>query len=62
MENLYKDEVLQLLYFDQDQKLVLNDDAVKVIESIKGPIGVIGIAGSYRTGKSFLINRVVLNR
>jgi len=29
---------------------------------IKGPIGVVSVAGMYRTGKSYLLNRLLLNR
>ena len=27
-----------------------------------GPIGVVGVAGMYRTGKSYLLNQMLLNR
>ena len=37
-------------------------DALKIIESINAPISVVGVAGMYRTGKSYLMNRVILNR
>ena len=30
--------------------------------SEKGPIGVLSVAGMYRSGKSYLLNRVLLNR
>ena len=33
-----------------------------VIKSLKGQFGVISVAGMYRTGKSYLINRMLLNR
>ena len=29
---------------------------------IKDPVGVICVAGKYRTGKSFLLNRIILNK
>jgi hypothetical protein len=37
-------------------------EALKIIESINAPISVVGVAGMYRTGKSYLMNRVILNR
>ena len=40
----------------------MNVEALKIIESINGPISVVGVAGMYRTGKSYLMNRVILNR
>ncbi len=29
---------------------------------MSGPIGVISVAGLYRTGKSYLLNRILLNK
>ena len=43
---------------EKDNKLILNKDALKVIENIKGNIGVCLIAGPYRSGKSFLMNNL----
>jgi hypothetical protein len=41
---------------------VVNPEVVQMMESVKGPLGVISVAGMYRTGKSYLLNRVLLNR
>ena len=43
---------------EKDNKLILNKDALKVIENIKGNIGVCLIAGPYKSGKSFLMNNL----
>jgi thymidylate synthase ThyX len=43
-------------------ELTLNVEALKIIETINGPISVVGVAGMYRTGKSYLLNRAILNR
>ena len=32
------------------------------LRTIEGPMGVVAVAGMYRTGKSYLLNRVLLNR
>lgn len=32
-----------------------------MISAVKGPVGVLAVAGVYRTGKSFLLNRCLLN-
>lgn len=32
------------------------------MSSIKERVGVIAVAGKYRTGKSFLLNRVIINK
>lgn len=33
-----------------------------MMETLKGPIAVVAVAGQYRTGKSYLLNRMLLNR
>ena len=33
-----------------------------MLDHVRGPLGVIAVAGRYRTGKSYLLNRVLLNR
>ena len=40
----------------------MNPLAVEFLCHIKGPIGIVSVAGMYRTGKSYLLNRVLLNR
>ena len=32
------------------------------MKSLEGPIGVLSVAGMYRSGKSYLLNRVLLNQ
>ena len=43
---------------ENENKLILNQDALKVIQNVKGNIGVCLIAGPYRSGKSFLMNNL----
>ena len=45
----------------QENKFTVNPDALAILREIPGPIVVVGVAGQYRTGKSFLLNRVILN-
>ena len=40
----------------------VSDEAREFLSGIKEKVGVIGVAGKYRTGKSFLLNRVILNK
>jgi Guanylate-binding protein, N-terminal domain/Guanylate-binding protein, C-terminal domain len=47
---------------DTLQKFIINDDAIRFLKSVGSPIGVVSVAGMYRTGKSYLLNRVLLNR
>lgn len=43
-------------------KYVFEEEAAQFLRSVPGPIGVISVAGLYRTGKSYLLNRMLLNR
>lgn len=38
----------------------VNDEALTRLASIPAPLAVVSVAGLYRTGKSFLLNRVIL--
>ena len=37
------------------------EEAKEFLSLIKDKVGVISVAGKYRTGKSFLLNRVIIN-
>ncbi|KAF0719722.1 Aste57867_844 [Aphanomyces stellatus] len=50
---------VQLIRVDPDGSFHVDDAAVKKLESIKGKIAVVAVAGLYRTGKSFLLNLLV---
>jgi len=60
---VYKEEAIPLITVDsKTNKFVVNEDAIAMINSIKGNIGVVAVAGLYRTGKSYLLNRMLLDR
>ena len=40
----------------------INEEAREYLKRLEGPIGVISVAGMYRSGKSYLLNRVLLNQ
>mmetsp|Transcript_27273 Transcript_27273/g.78500 ORF Transcript_27273/g.78500 Transcript_27273/m.78500 type:complete len:792 (+) Transcript_27273:93-2468(+) len=50
---------LQLISIDDDGKCHLQENAVTILNQIQGRLAVVGIAGLYRTGKSFLLNRLL---
>ena len=41
---------------------ILTNDGATFLMGINGPIAVVSVAGMYRTGKSYLLNRMLLNR
>ena len=46
----------------RDGKFIIHEQAKKIIcEKSNESIGIISLVGKYRTGKSFLLNRVILN-
>ena len=38
------------------------EEATEFLKQVKGPIGLVAVAGMYRTGKSYLLNRMILNK
>lgn len=40
----------------------INEETREYLRTLEGPIGVLSVAGMYRSGKSYLLNRVLLNR
>ncbi len=40
----------------------VNPDALEIIKQIPAPIAVISVVGLYRTGKSYLMNRMILGQ
>ena len=40
----------------------MTQDAKDFLRQIEGPVGLVAVAGMYRTGKSYLLNRMLLNR
>ena len=72
-ESLMKDEkAINLIVHDQKNgkrdkiKALLgfqvSREAIELLSGVKDRIGVIAVAGKYRTGKSFLLNRIILNK
>ena len=57
----FRDEAVQFISIGKDGKLQINPEAVNILNAIQGPISVIGVAGQYRTGKSYLLNKILLN-
>ncbi|CAJ1346669.1 unnamed protein product [Effrenium voratum] len=58
-EAAYYSGPLQLIQIDDEGKCHLQEDAVAILKQIPGRLAVVGIAGLYRTGKSFLLNRLL---
>ena len=48
---------------DSTKKFIINEDAIKIISKEENKqIGILSLVGKYRTGKSFLLNRVLIDK
>ena len=60
---IQRDEPIPLLTYDEEaREYVMGTEAYDFFKSLSGPIGIIAVAGLYRTGKSYLLNRMLLDR
>mmetsp|Transcript_19811 Transcript_19811/g.36576 ORF Transcript_19811/g.36576 Transcript_19811/m.36576 type:complete len:1656 (+) Transcript_19811:4704-9671(+) len=59
----YRDEAIPLItYNSENGKFDMNETAASFLRSLSSPLAVVTVAGMYRTGKSYLLNRVLLDR
>eukprot|EP00347_Sterkiella_histriomuscorum_P021939 403332245 len=56
------ERAINLITYDQKDGFQVSQDAIELLQNIKEKIGIIAVAGKYRTGKSFLLNRIILNK
>ena len=47
---------VEFIVCEEDGRFVVREEALKMLQDIKGDISVIALAGLQRTGKSFLMN------
>lgn len=53
-------EAVQIVTYDpRSREFVLNKDGVDILLEYAGNVGFVCIAGKYRTGKSFLMNKLL---
>ncbi|KAI4879199.1 hypothetical protein NFI96_031978 [Prochilodus magdalenae] len=51
-------EPICIINNSEDGKLCINEEAVQILDKIIQPVVVVAVAGLYRTGKSYLLNRL----
>ena len=61
MTKVFKDEAIPLVTYENNTFLV-NQEALDILKQIEGPLSILGVAGLYRSGKSYLLNRIILNQ
>lgn len=56
------DRAVTFIEADEKEGFRVNPRAIELLEGMDRPVAVISVVGKYRTGKSFLLNRILLNR
>lgn len=56
------DRAVTFIEADEKEGFKVNPRAIELLEAMDRPVAVISVVGKYRTGKSFLLNRILLNR
>lgn len=59
-ENPFSERAIQLIRVSSEGHFEVTREGIRFLEAIEGPIVVLGVAGMYRTGKSYLLNKVIL--
>lgn len=59
MEPVQEEKAIQLITIDQNGTFEVSREALQMLNSIKKRIAIITVAGKSRTGKSFLLNRLI---
>ena len=55
-------KAIQLICYNTKDGFYVSPEGKTFLQSLKNKVGVIAVAGKYRTGKSFLLNRVIMGR
>lgn len=48
-------------YDPENQKFEVTRDAIEFLQRIDSKVGVVAVCGKYRTGKSYLLNKLFLD-
>ena len=60
--NISSEKAIEFIKVDERRRFSITPEAVTFLKSLKGKkLGVVSIVGKYRTGKSFIVNRVLLD-
>lgn len=55
-------KVLRFKFYYVKIGFYVSEEATNLLKNMKERVGIIAVAGKYRTGKSFLLNRILLNK
>ncbi|CAI2387384.1 unnamed protein product [Moneuplotes crassus] len=58
----FREEALPFVVHNPEtQAFEISNEAKELFKNISGPFGIVSVAGMYRTGKSYLLNKVLLD-
>jgi len=61
--NNLSEKAIEFIKVDKNRRFSVTPEAVEFLKKLKGKkLGIVSIVGKYRTGKSFIVNRVLLNK
>jgi hypothetical protein len=59
----FRDEAIPFVSYDAGTRQYrLHEEAAELLAAVPAPLAIISVAGLYRTGKSYLLNKMILNR
>ena len=53
---------LPFIMYTIENGFKINEEAVEFLSQIKGKVGIIAICGKYRTGKSYILNKLFMEQ
>ena len=54
-------KAIPFIAFSDREGFKVTEEAKEFLKTLEGKIGIISVAGKYRTGKSYLLNRILLD-
>lgn len=61
MEDAQSARAVDLIQYSPETGFQVGEEAAALLESLDETVAVVAVAGKYRTGKSYLLNRIILN-
>jgi len=61
MTNIQTVAIPFIMFRQEENKFEINQEAIEFLSEIKSKVAVVAICGKYRTGKSYIMNRLFLD-
>lgn len=57
----YSGEAIPLILYQEREGFKVTSEGLSFLNSIQKKVAVISVAGKYRTGKSYMLNKIILD-